>query len=118
MSELNNYTLAEEPEAAPDSLGNSDELSLENQEALRFKQDTKHRQQLVCWMMCIVSIWLFTVLLITAFNIPWCLGIDKQVLITLLATTTVNVLGLSRIVLNGLFGSRKRKRNSNNPFQR
>lgn len=31
------------------------------------------------------------------------LNLDKEVLITLLATTTVNVLGLAYIVLKGIF---------------
>ena len=113
MSKLNNYKyqLIGKPEAASDSLGNSDELSLENQEALRFRQDTKHRRHLVRWMMWVVSIWLIVVLLITTFNKRLCLGIEVQVLVTLLVTTTLNVLGLSRIVLSGLFGVQTRKRN-------
>lgn len=58
-------------------------------------------------MMAVVSIWLIAVLLFTAFNKPWCLFIDNKVLITLLATTTVNVLGLANIILGGLFNVRR-----------
>lgn len=54
-------------------------------------------------MMGVVSIWLIAVLLFTTFNKPWCLDIDDKVLVTLLATTTLNVLGLANIILDGLF---------------
>lgn len=84
-----------------------DILPIEKQESIRFGQDTKHRKCLVYWMMVVVSIWLISVLLITTFNNPWCLNIDKKVLITLLATTTINVLGLANIILDGLFGDHK-----------
>jgi len=81
---------------------NPDILSLEEQQALRFRQDTKHRNTLVWWMMSVVSMWLLAVLLITAF-----ISVDAKVLCILLATTTINILGLSKIILNGLFGERK-----------
>lgn len=84
-----------------------DILPIEKQESIRFGEDTKHRKCLVYWMMGVVSIWLISVLLITTFNNPWCLNIDIKVLITLLATTTINVLGLANIILDGLFGDHK-----------
>lgn len=87
-----------------------DSLPLDRQEAIRYGQDTKHRKWLVCWMMGLVSIWLLVVLLITMFNTPWCLYIKDNVLITLLATTTLNVLGLANIILNGLFPGYKKKK--------
>lgn len=80
-----------------------DTLSINKQETIRFKQDTKHRNWLVIWMMIVVSVWLIVVLLITMFNIPWRLYISEKTLITLLATTTINILGLSKIILHGLF---------------
>ena len=110
MSDLSKYSIYSEPVASPTSIDNADELSLKDQEIRRFAQDTTHRKVLVCWMMWVVSLWLGAVLLITIFNGLLNLQIDNNVLITLLATTTINVLGLSRIVLNGLFGSRNRKR--------
>lgn len=112
MSELNEYHIPFTPQDSPANIENVDALSLDAQEVRRFAQDTKHRRTLVCWMMCVVSVWLGIVLLIVIFNKRMQIGIENEVLITLLATTTVNVLGLSRIVLNGLFGTQKRKKNS------
>ena len=86
-----------------------DILPLTKQEAIRFGQDTRHRKWLVVWMIIVVSVWLTVVLLITMFNKPWRLYITEKILITLLATTTINVLGLSKIILNGLFGSKNEK---------
>lgn len=83
---------------------NVDHLSKDVQYLERFKQDTKQRKVLVRWMMWVVSIWLAVVLVCTIMGNVWCLKIDKQVLITLLATTTINVLGLANIILKGLFG--------------
>lgn len=92
------------------SIENADSLALEKQERVRFAQDTRHRHWLVGWMMAIVSVWLIWVLIITMFNSQWSLNIKPEVLITLLATTTINVLGLSKIILNGLFKHTRRKR--------
>lgn len=88
---------------------NIDILSLDDQKKARYKQDTWHRNVLVWWMMVIVSLWLVSVLLITAFNNPWCLRVSETVLVTLLATTTVNVLGLAYVILTGLFGGAVRR---------
>lgn len=87
-----------------------DNYSLEEQEAIRFGQDTRHRNWLVIWMMIVVSVWLIAVLLFSTFNYAWCLNISDNVLITLLATTTINILGLSKIILGGLFGSKRNYR--------
>lgn len=109
MSELSEYRVISSPNENAALIDNADELSLEAQEARRFEQDTRHRHTLVVWMMWVVSIWLAVVLIITVFNKICCFGIDESVLITLLATTTLNVLGLSRIVLGGLFGYHRHK---------
>lgn len=110
MSELSEYKVISSPNENVELIDNADALSLEAQEVHRFEQDTRHRHTLVRWMMWVVSIWLAVVLMITVFNKVLHLGIDTSVLITLLATTTLNVLGLSRIVLGGLFGYQKRNR--------
>lgn len=95
-----------------------DNLPMEKQEIVRLGQDTKHRKCLVYWMMCIVSGWLLAVLLLTSFNRLWCLEINDHVLITLLATTTLNVLGLSKIILSGLFRHHKRKNDNSEEFNK
>ena len=117
MSELSNYSISSEPQTNIHTnsivFDNVDMFSMEKQEALRFSQDTGHRRTLVYWMIWVVSVWLAVVLAITCINNILCLGISDPVLITLLATTTLNVLGLSRIVLNGLFGYRRFKSRNN-----
>lgn len=102
------------------SIPDLDIMPMDKQEAIRFGQDTKHRKWLVLWMMIIVSFWLVIVLIITMFNKLWHFDIGREVMITLLATTTINVLGLANIILNGLFENHssikklftKRQRNS------
>ncbi len=86
--------------------GDVDTLSLEEQEKKRYGQDTKYRKILAHWVMFVVTGWLLCVLFIIAFNKILNFNIDNSVCITLLATTTVNVLGLAFIVLNGIFGGR------------
>ena len=58
-------------------------------------------------MIWVVSIWLAIVLLIVITNSLLRLGISDEVLVVLLATTTINVLGLANIILKGLFNSHK-----------
>lgn len=88
-----------------DRLKGIDDYDLRKQEAIRYKEDTIHRKTLVKWMMIVVSIWLGGVLLITASS--YWLKISPSVIMTLLATTTANVLGLAHIILKGLFRGSK-----------
>lgn len=53
--------------------------------------------------MVIVPGWLMSVMALIYLHGYNTLNLDKEVLITLLATTTVNVLGLAYIVLKGIF---------------
>lgn len=89
---------------------NIDALPMDDQERMRFAQDTRHRHRLVWWMMWVVSIWLLSVLLITCLNQVLGLGVKVEVQITLLATTTLNVLGLANIILNGLSNHPNRRK--------
>lgn len=84
-----------------DSLGDIDDKTLKQQVRVRYSQDTLYRKHLAKWVMWIVPCWLIAVILVLAFN--WLLNLDSSVLISLLATTTVNVLGLAYIVLKGIF---------------
>lgn len=85
---------------------NLDVNSLEHQKkllaALRYDQNTKDRKWLTKWAAIVVSAWLFLVLVILALN-HCLLKLSDSVLITLLTTTTFNILGLTFIVLKGLF---------------
>lgn len=58
--------------------------------------------------------WLALVLLILFLQGFGVMNLDKSVLNVLLATTTVNVLGLAYIVLEGLFGKSKRLKTNTN----
>lgn len=72
----------------------------------RYEQDTTQRNWLSGWAALLVSFWLVMVLFILAGNhISY--KLNDSVLITLLGTTTLNVLGLMVIVLNDLFGKDK-----------
>lgn len=85
----------------------NDEHSLGEQEDLyndRFKKDTTWRCRLSWWVMIVDSAWLATILVILFLNTK-CLHLSDAVLITLLGTTTINVLGLAFIILRGLFSS-------------
>lgn len=84
-----------------------DEDSIEKQEQIRFKQDTRHRHGLIVWMMVLISVWLCLVIAAVFLNGPLDLGISDTVLVTLLATTTANVLGLPTIILRDLFKGRR-----------
>lgn len=100
-------------------IDDTDASSMDEQEVYRFKQDTAHRKTLVKWMMWVVSLWLGIVLGIVIAN-RWLL-IEKEIIITLLATTTINVLGLANIILRGMFPKRsrlktKKKNQPNNPL--
>jgi hypothetical protein len=76
---------------------------LENQ---RYQSDTKDRKWLAEWTAWTVSMWLLLVMCILMYNDKrW--HLDPSVLIALLGTTTLNVLGLSFIVLRGHFQSYK-----------
>ena len=62
-------------------------------------------------MKWVVSIWIgFILVLLIVIGVFNGLGIElypKQVLITLLATTTFNVVALSAIIIKGLFPGKK-----------
>lgn len=86
-----------------DSLGDVDDKSLHQQIKSRYSQDTLYRKHLAKWVMWIVPGWLIAVVLILIFTGVKLFDLDPSVLISLLATTTVNVLGLAYIVLKGIF---------------
>ena len=65
--------------------------------------DRDHRRNLVHWVEWVVSLWLIGVLCVVVLCGASLLSLDKIVLDVLLATTTVNILGLAHIVLKGLF---------------
>lgn len=82
-----------------------DRKPLEND---RYKQDTKWRDRLAWWVIGVTSSWMLIILLILVIK-GFCstFDLEKEVLITLLATTTATVLGLPLIVLRGIFSEGK-----------
>lgn len=96
------------PNAILNTIENSgndpDSLNISEQKRKRYEQNTLHRNFLVHWVAWVVSLWLLIVINVIIANARLKLGMESEVQITLLATTTVNVLGLAYIVLKGLFG--------------
>lgn len=85
----------------------------------RHLENTAARKRLEKWAKRVISTYLLVVLLIVVFqacsisnpNFEWLVvfQLDKTVLITLLTTTTVNIIGLGLIVLRGHFPSDDKK---------
>lgn len=121
----NNLSLSQLIEETPrDSnvidIGDIDSFGLHAQEekrakVKRYNQDTADRKWLAIWAAASVTLWLISVVILLFCNknkfVVFCLenkieimpNISDNVLITLLATTTLNVLGLTFIVLRGHF---------------
>ncbi|MEA5403897.1 hypothetical protein VB776_13295 [Arcicella sp. DC2W] len=105
------------------NIGDVDAMSLQGQrfilmgieEVLRFNQDTRNRTRLAGWAAIVVTGWLFMVLVllfvnqntVCVLNHVLQIKVSDQVLISLLVTTTLNVLGLTFIVLKGYFPEKK-----------
>ena len=70
-----------------------------------YRQNRKERKKYAKWSYWIVSAWLFWIVLLVSTS--KCLHLDNSVLITLLTTTTINVLGLVFIVSRYLFPDKK-----------
>lgn len=73
-----------------------------SEELRRFNQDTKNRSVLALWTFRIISVWLIAVVALLGFNF-----LSNAVCITLLTTTTINIIGLPAIVLRGYFAAEK-----------
>ena len=83
-----------------------DNLNIKEQKVLlndRYKSNTQHRSWLSYWTASVVTCWLIAVIIILLFSKP--LQLSDVVISILLGTTTLNVLGLSFIVLRGYFGN-------------
>jgi hypothetical protein len=80
-------------------------VTLEGLKKQRFQFNTKLRSYLSRWASLVVSFWLLLVFIILAFNnTRFCLS--DSVLITLLTTTTVNVIGIVAIAMTDLFNGK------------
>lgn len=83
-----------------------DSLSKQKLELERYLQDTKHRKTFAWWIMWLDSIFLVLVLTIIVLCGLRVLFLPASVLNTLLATTTIEVIGLAYIILHGLFDTK------------
>lgn len=113
MEETDQNKIRFDADAVPNDIPNNnldevDDMSMYQQRKERFSQDTRFRKHLAHWVMWIVPIWLGLVLYILYLCGAEALTLEPSVLITLLATTTVNVLGLAYIVLKGIFPEEKK----------
>lgn len=71
----------------------------------RYREDTSLRKALATAFTMIISFWLLAVLLILTGNRFHEYNLSDNVLITLLVTTTANVIGMMLIILRNLFPS-------------
>ena len=85
----------------------TDKHDMHEQEKTRFEQDTDFRRYLAIWVMIIVPVWLVIVYAVLILNGTGCIRVDPKVMVSLLVTTTANVLGLAYIVLKGIFSIKK-----------
>lgn len=93
------------------SLGDIDRQEIGEQEKQikieRYKDDSRIRKSLSLWVRWVISLWLLsiTVLLwLQSFGVTY---LDTTIVVTLLGTTTLNILGLAFILLKGMFLSRR-----------
>lgn len=103
LEEFLSINTSDFPSAHEDEKYNIDDKELWELKKIRYIQNTHHRACLSRWVMRTTSIWLICVIIILALCGLGYFEIEGPVLITLLATTTVNVLGLPYIILKGLF---------------
>ena len=75
----------------------NDADSLDVQKRRRFSQDTKYRKTLADWVMWVVSDWLVLVMALLFLCGYGLLSLSDAVLTALLATTTINILGLASL---------------------
>lgn len=86
-----------------DKVNDPDNMSIELQQVMRYQQDTKQRSTLSDWVMGVISIWLMAVIFIIIGLGRGCLHLTESIIITLLVTTTANILGMAYLVLGDLF---------------
>lgn len=69
----------------------------------RYQDTSQLRRHTAYWVMVVVSEWLLAVICLIILTGRGELQLDKTVLITLLGTTTINILGLPFVLLQGLY---------------
>lgn len=69
----------------------------------RYRANTVSRNYLSIWVAGVVSLWLIGVFWLLLHNEKDQYCLSDTVLVTLLGTTTLNILGLPLVILRGLF---------------
>lgn len=87
-----------EPQSDPDL------RDIEYQTGMRYNQDTRQRKTMVRWVTILISLWLLVVLVYMGLKGASIFEYETTEIVTLLTTTTANVIALGYIVLKGLFG--------------
>ncbi|MCQ2249876.1 MAG: AEC family transporter [Bacteroidales bacterium] len=77
---------------------------IEYQTGMRYNQDTHQRKTMMRWVIILISIWLLVVLVYMGLKGASIFEFETTEIVTLLTTTTANVMALGYIVLKGLFG--------------
>lgn len=103
----------ENANAQSPAVGDIDVKPLTAQMAIRYQQDTKHRKILTWWVMIVIPVWLIAVFVLVCICASSKWHLTDWALSTLLATTTVNILGLANIVLKGMFLKEEKNRQVN-----
>lgn len=80
-------------------------LDLETAKISRFIANTNLRKQMSYWASFVVSIWLFFVGYVIIKNNEF-IHLSDKVLITLITTTTINVIGIILICFRDLFNGK------------
>lgn len=73
----------------------------------RYSDTSKLRKHSAYWVMVVVSFWLLLVVSIVFFCGFECMKLEPSVIIALLTTTTVNIIGLPLVLLQGLYPKEK-----------
>jgi len=90
--------------AKADSQNDPDLKDIEYQTGMRYNQDTRQRKTMMRWVIILISVWLLVVLVYMGLKGASVFEYETTEIVTLLSTTTANVLVLGYIVLKGLFG--------------
>lgn len=73
----------------------------------RYNDTSELRKHSAYWVMVVVSFWLLLVVSIVFFCGFECMKLEPSVIIALLTTTTVNIIGLPLVLLQGLYPKEK-----------
>lgn len=98
------YSWRSKAKAAAQPANDPDLKDIDYQTGMRYNQDTQQRKTMMRWVIILISVWLLVVLVYMGLKGASIFEYETTEVVTLLSTTTANVLVLGYIVLKGLFG--------------